>query len=136
MLEGFEPLTIATGGMRMTVTKNGVSFSKGALEKLHCAQYVIPLIDRAGKRFAIAACKEEAKNAKRFYRDGGTADGVRWNERDLITTLSDLVGKNLEEHGITVDGIYSGEDDALIFDLNNARPSRKRRGAAEGTERG
>lgn len=127
MLDGFEPLTIASGGIRMTVTRNGVSFSKGALEKLRCTEFVLPLIDRVGKRFAIVTCGEGAKNAKAFYRGGEVADGVRWNERDLIATFSKLVGKNLEENGVTIDGVYSEEDDALVFDFNRARPSRKRK---------
>ncbi|WP_346674654.1 hypothetical protein [Enorma phocaeensis] len=127
MLTGFEPLTIASGGMRMTVTRNGVSFSKGAVEKLHGTGYVQPMIDRAGKRFAIVACGEDAENAKKFFRGGDISNGVRWNERDLITTFSVLVGKDLENEGVTVDGVYLEEDDALIFDFNNAHASRKPR---------
>lgn len=127
MLTGFEPLTIASGSMRMTITKNGVSFSKGALEKLRCTEYVCPLIDRAGKRFAIVPCDMNDQNAKKFYRGGSKADGVRWNERDLILTFSNLIDKDLEKEGITVEGIYSEHEDALIFDFHDARPSRKRR---------
>lgn len=123
MLEGFEPIKLVTGTPTMSVTKNGVAFNKTAVEKLGCPPFAIPMIDRAGSRFAIVARDYEENDTKRFYQKGrDTSNGVRWNNNDLIATFESMMGWNIEQMGVKVKGVYSEIDRAIIFDLHEASP--------------
>lgn len=123
MLEGFEPIKLVAGTPTMSVTKNGVSFNKTTVEKLDCPPYVIPMIDRIRRRFAIVARDYEGSDAKKFYQNGrDTSNGVRWNNNDLIATFDSMMGWNIDQTGMKVKGVYLEDDRAIIFDLNEANP--------------
>ena len=96
MLEGFEPLVIASGTPYITVTRNGVAFNKPVLEKMERADFVQFFIDRNGRRFAICPCGKDEINAIKFYRGRDLSDGVRMNNSDLRETLAGLAGKDPE----------------------------------------
>ena len=124
MLEGFEPLVIASGTPYITVTKNGVAFNKSIIEKMERADFVQFFVDRNGRRFAICPCGKDEINAIRFYRGRNLSDGVRMNNSDLRETLSDLAGKDPEE-GFRAKGSYNPAEHAIIFDLSATEPVRK-----------
>lgn len=123
MLEGFEPLVIASGTPFMTVTKNGVSFNKSVIEKLEKSEYIQLFIDRNERRFAIAACTEDAKNAVKFYRGREISDGIRMNNSDLRATLLELAEKDSDDC-FRARGFYQHSDHAIIFDLAATEPIR------------
>lgn len=123
MLEGFEPMKLVTGTPTMSVTKNGVAFNKTAIEKLGCPPFAIPMLDRAGNRFAIVGRDYEDNDTKRFYQNGReTSSGVRWNNNDLIATFENMMGWNIAHMGVKVKGRYSEDDRAIIFELYDAEP--------------
>lgn len=127
MLDGFEIIDTVSGVPSVSITKNGVSFNKSTIEKLHCPEYVVSLLDRTGCRFAIVPCSPNDRGARSFYKkDKELSYGVRWNNYDLRSTLETLMEWNLNNCGWKIAGTYSEADDALIFDLRNAEPLSRR----------
>ena len=124
MLDGFEPLVIASGTPYLAVTKNGVAFNKSVVEKMEKAEFIQLFIDRNGRRFAISKCEKDDENSLRFYRGRDVSDGVRMNNSDLRETLSDLAQKD-SNAGFRVRGSYQPQEHALIFDLSDPEPIRK-----------
>lgn len=123
MLTGFETLILASGTPYMTVTKNGASFNKSCVEKMEMAPYVLPLIDRAGKRFAIVHCDMDEPGAQKFFRGRDISNGVRWGNTDFLTTVSEIVGVSYGE-GFRVNASFDPDERALIFDLSDPLPVR------------
>lgn len=126
MLDGFETIKLVTGTPTMSVTKNGVSFNKTAIEKLGKPSYVIPMLDRIRNRFAIVGVDYEVEDARKFYQSGrDTSQGVRWNNNDLISTLEAITAWNTTKTGMKVKGRYDEDDRAIIFNLDEAEPIEK-----------
>lgn len=122
MLKGFEPLIVASGIPRVTISRNGVSFNKATVEKMGKAPYVCVLIDRPGRRFAISPDEgEDSISRMDFFRPGAEiSNGVRWNSSDLKQTFHDLMGWDVEHQTMRADGFFDAESRAIIFDLNEA----------------
>jgi len=133
LLEGFEPIKRVKGVPTVTISKDGVAFTTAILEKLGKPHYVIPMIDRSGRRFAIVASNHETDDTRLFYKQGRKSSyGIRWSDRDLRSTLATMMGWNLKSCGYRVEGVYDFEENAFIFDLNKAKPYGK--GAADERE--
>ena len=131
MLEGFEKYNVSPGLVSMTITPNGIGFSKTAVERMERCEYVIVMIDYAGKRFAVQRSDEDEEGSSKFYR-GGRNVSVRWNNKELINTLCGLMNWDISDHSYKVNGVYSRDDNALIFDLKTAEPSSRNRKEVDG----
>lgn len=126
LLDKFEIIDSVTGVPSISITKNGISFNKGTLEKLARPAYVQALIDKQNKQIAIVPCDENDRGSRFFYKEGrDTANGVRWNNFDLRTTVETMMGWDLSDGGWKSAGIFSEEDNALIYDLNSAEPIKR-----------
>ena len=134
VLEGFEPIKRVKGIPTVTISKDGVAFTSAVIEKMGRPPYVIPMIDRIGKRFAIVASEVETDDTRPFYNEGRKPSyGKRWSDRDLRATLTDMMGWDVGVRGYRVEGAYGFEENAFVFDLKHAKPYGK--GAAgEGEE--
>lgn len=119
MLEGFERYNYSIGTSSITLSDNGVAFSKTAVIKMNKCEYVVLLINYSERKLAIKKCDQEEEGAIAFYNSSKKLVSVRWNNRELQKTLSNLMGWELKD-GVAykIDGTYSHEDEALIFDLN------------------
>ncbi|MDO4183370.1 MAG: hypothetical protein Q4E12_07195 [Coriobacteriia bacterium] len=132
-LDGFEPIKRIKGVASMSVSKDGVSFTTAVIEKMGKPRYVTPLIDRNTQRFAIVSSDTETDDTRLFYKEGRKSQyGIRWSDRDIRSTLGEMMGWNLEESGYRVAGFFDYDDNAFIFDLKEAKPYGK--GAAKGEE--
>lgn len=122
MLQGFTPFNFDEGVPFVSITKNGVTFNKGVVKKLDCPQYVLLLINTQTKQIAIQVCSKEVDRAVAFFNDEKkkNAFSVRWNGRDLINTITLMTGWNLDKEGFKAEGILIPEEQAILFDLNNA----------------
>ena len=48
---------------------------------------------------------------------------VRWNNKDLLTTLSAMMGWDLDTtDGYRIDGKYYEDENVMIYDLRQAKP--------------
>jgi len=123
-LDGFETYEVVKGTPSMTVTRNGIAFNQAAVLRLQSAPRVHLLLDREGRRFAIAACDEDEPGTLPFHREGSpTSKGVRWNNTDLRLTLGDVAQVDTERQGFKAAGVFhSSPSPALEFDLKNLSP--------------
>lgn len=122
-LEGFEVITFGNSGAYVSITRNGLTFNKAALEKVNGAPHVVLLVNRESKQFAIKPCNPSDPNALPFTAQKPTSPNVRWNSKDLLRLFSGLMSWEIEKcNGYRVYGEYMKSDKALVFDLNKAMP--------------
>lgn len=121
MLEGFKKFNFNEGVPYVSVTSNGVTFSKSVVMKLNYPKYVVFLIDESSKRIALQVCEETEANAVAFYKQKkSNVISVRWNGRDLLNTIKNMMQWNLEKASYRTDGELIPKENAMIFDLNKA----------------
>lgn len=122
-LEGFEIITFGNSGAYVSITKNGITFNKVALEKVNGASHVLLMVNRDMKQFAIKPCTPNDPSALPFTAQKPNTPNVRWNSKDLLRLFSGLMTWNLEKcNGFRVNGEYIKADKALLFDLRKAIP--------------
>ena len=86
--DDFKQLEKVSGRAILTVTKNGVSFSKQVLSKLSYPNYVQVFISQSKKLLGIRACDEFTENAIKFVnKDKEKAEG-------LIKELKEVMDKD------------------------------------------
>lgn len=117
-LSGFKAFNFNEGVPYVSITSNGVTFNKSVVMKLDYPEYAVLLIDEESKRIAVQACDADSPNAVQFYKEKKSkVISVRWNGRDLLNTLQDMMGWNLREKAYRIDGILLKDERAMLFDL-------------------
>ncbi|MCI7685433.1 MAG: hypothetical protein MSS24_01710 [Clostridiales bacterium] len=119
MLKGFEKYNMSPGLAAITITPNGIGFSKTAVQRMNKCEYVVVLIDYSGKRFAVQKCGKSEEGATRFYRGQKTV-AVRWNNKELTKTLCSMMNWDIGKNTYKVNGDYDPEEEAIVFDLSTA----------------
>lgn len=124
MLDGYEIVSFGNSGVSASITKNGVTFNKMAIEKLANANYVLLYVNREKRCFAIKGCAQTDANAIAFVAGRkAKAASIRWNSKELLRLFSGLMDWELDKcTGYKVAGEYNKGEKALLFDMNNAVP--------------
>ena len=124
VLDSFVSYNFNAGSPYVSITNNGITFNKAVVIKLGYQRYVVLLVDAEGKRIAVQACSDTTTNAIAFYKEKKSkVICVRWNGRDLLNTIQEITGWKLKQSGgYRVDGILLKEENAILFDLKEARP--------------
>lgn len=121
LLDGFKAFDFNEGSPYLSATKNGINFNKSVILKLNKPEYVVFLINKETKQVAVQVCKKETPNAIQFYKEKASGVlSVRWNGKDLLNTISEMMGWNLENHAYRVDGTLLEDENAILFDLTSA----------------
>jgi hypothetical protein len=118
-LEDFKKINLAPGNPSISVTSNGITFNKAAIVKLDEAEKVNLFINENDKALAVAPSADDDK-ALNFLKKGKKVMSVRWNNKDLLQSLEDLMGWSLSDTGYRVQGYFDREQNALFFDLKSA----------------
>lgn len=118
MFENFKKINLTVGLATITLSANGLSFSKTSISKLGCAKRVNILLNEESKQLAIQACSDDDTEGTPFAKNKNV-QFVRWNNRDFIKTISRLIGVNLGANNYRIEGEYISSENALLFDLNN-----------------
>lgn len=124
VLEGFTAFDFDIGVASASITANGVTFNKAVIAKMGFPPYVRLLISEEQKQIAIQVCDEYTPHAIAFYKEKGENEvfrSVRWNSRDLLNSISDMMDWDLKEVAHRVDGKLFPQEKAMIFDLAKAR---------------
>ena len=124
LLDGFAAFDFDVGVASASITANGVTFNKAVIAKLGFPPYVRLLINEEQKQIAIQVCDETTPRAVAFYKEKGENEvfrSVRWNSRDLLNSLSELMEWDLKEMAHRVDGKLFPLEQVMIFDLTKAR---------------
>lgn len=119
MLEGFKQYNMTIGTASVSITENGIAFSKTTIVKMDKVPYVKLFIDEGNKRIAIQKAKKEDEGAINFYSNQKIVS-VRWNNKELLKTIARMMDWELSGNVYKVDGDYIAEDEAMIFDLKEA----------------
>lgn len=118
---GFSPFDFDEGLPYVSVTKHGITFNKGVVLKLGKPSRVTLLINSNTKQIAICGCSEDTPRSNAFYKENNRGVlSVRWNIKDLLNTIQDMMGWNLELEAYRVEGQLLKEEGAMLFDFNNA----------------
>lgn len=123
MLEGFVKYDISVGPISVTITSNGLSFSKTAVIRMDKCAYVTFHIDESGKRIAIQKSSADEESAVKFLESEKKSISVRWNNHDLLKTLSKMMNWDLSQNSYKAEGEYIPEENAIIFSLKEAKSS-------------
>lgn len=123
VLDGFVAFNFNEGVPYVSITNNGVTFNKAVVMKLNYPAFVQLLINDNSRQIALLPCHENAFNAVSFYKPkNNNVISVRWNAKDLLNTLKDLMGWDLTQEAYKVDGAFVKDENVMLFDLNQATP--------------
>lgn len=89
--------------------------------KLNYPNYVVLLINTTEKKIVLQSCDSSTPNSTVFYKskyDDPKPLSVRWNAKDLLQTLSQMMEWNLEMKSYRIYGELLPESNAMLFDLN------------------
>lgn len=112
----FKPMERISGRAMMTVTKNGVSFSKQAVAKLSYPHYVQIFINKKNRLLGVKACEESDPNSIKFVNSSKEkVDYVRWNNNDFTSEINSVVSKDVAEKGYKIEAEYLEDENALLF---------------------
>ena len=125
MLEGFKQYNMAVGTSSVSITDNGIAFSKAAIIRMGKPEYVIFMIDEEGKRIAIQKAKKDDDGAIPFYSEKKIIS-VRWNNKELLKTIATMMNWELSGNVYKAEGDYISSEEAIIFDLNTATQSQSK----------
>ena len=124
-LDSFKPKKLVAGSPFISVSINGISLNKSAVDRLDYAEYVRILIDEDAKELAIQICDENDPNRESFVKPEKKKETqyVRWNNREFIKQLQSWApSKELETSGFKVAGEYLPEEKAFLFIFSKAIP--------------
>lgn len=121
-LSTFKKYYVTSGSPSISITKNGITFSKAAIMKLNRAPFVTLLIDDDQRLMAVRKAEDGEDGSTSFFTSKKKVISVRWNNRELLTTMSQMMDWELEKGGFRVQAEYDKENEALFFDLNEAVP--------------
>ena len=122
ILDGFTAFNFNEGAPYVSITKNGVTFNKGVIMKLKNPAYVVLLINAKAKQIAIQVCESETPNSTPFFTEDKKSNqlSVRWNGRDLLNTIREMMGWDLSSESYKVLGTHLIEESAMLFELDGA----------------
>ena len=123
LLENFKPFNFNEGVPYVSITNHGITFNKSVVMKLDYPKFALLLIDANSKQIAVKSSSELVPNAVPFYKEKkSNVISVRWNGRDLLNTIQEMMGWDLEKNSFRIDGSLLKEENAMIFDLKTAKP--------------
>lgn len=121
VIEGFTIFDYQEGVPYVSITKNGVTFNKAVVMKMGFPKSVNLLINYESKKIAIKPCKENDKNAVRFYgKKKSGAISARLNGKYLIKTIEEMMNWNLDNEAYRVEARFLNEENMMLFDFNKA----------------
>ena len=120
MLQGFKKFDLSIGPISVSITNNGLNFSKTAVVRMNKCSYVTFHIDEDGQRIAIQEATKDEESAVKFFDEKKKAIAVRWNNQDLLNTISRMMGWDLSMESYKALGEFLPEEKAIIFDLTKS----------------
>ena len=121
-LQNFTAFDFTEGAAYASITKNGITFNKAVMSKLNLPRYALLLINSTEQQIAIQGHDFEVPKSVPFYKNSDKkAVSVRWNGKDLLNTLAEMMDWDLSNDSFRVDGKLLSEDRAILFDLKQAK---------------
>ncbi len=112
------------GTPSISVTKNGITFSKSAIAKIDYPKYVKIYLNENSAQMAIKPCDDTDDDKVSFVKtDKKTINNVRWNNREFNKQIIKLMDVSIDGNAFRIDAEYISEENILLFDLKNHRVS-------------
>ena len=122
----FKPLDRVAGKPTISVTKNGVGFSKQALSRLDYSHYVQMFINKVDRLLGIRPCSKDDQGAIKFVPEKKEKiDSLRWFNPTFKENIQSLVSNELVNLNFGCEGVYLAEENTLLFDFTKAYPLEK-----------
>lgn len=123
-LDGFKVFDFSEGYPYVSITKHGITFNKSVILKLSKPEYVVLYINEETKQIAIQACDKDTPKATPFYKEKKSGlISARWNGKDIMNTILEMTGWDLENYIYRIDGELLKEERAMIFDFSKPNVS-------------
>ena len=119
MLEGFKKVNLTSGLPYVSITDNGITFSKNAVIKMGKPKNVVLLMNEEKKMIAVQICDANEEGSIQFFKNIKSIN-VRINNKDFIYTLSRLMNWNIKEEGYRILGDWYENEQVMIVDLTKA----------------
>lgn len=112
----------------VTVGQNGLSFNVKTADVLHRAAFVRVLLNEKTRQLAVQAVLALDPQSTLFFRpEVFKHNRIKINSRSMVRKIRAAAGWK-EDDTWNITGVYSAEDDAIIYDLQRAfKPSRRGR---------
>ena len=121
LLDNFTVFNFKEGVPYVSITTNGFTFNRSVVMKLNYPNNVLLLLNIEEQQIAIVPCDEAEENATSFYKPKKSEIiSVRWNGKDLLNTLQDMMGWDLSKQTYKVEGYHLKEENAMLFDFKKA----------------
>lgn len=121
----FQPLDRVAGKPAISVTKNGVGFSKQTLSRLEYSHYVQMFINKTDKQIGVRKCDKDSPGALKFVPETkNKVDSLRWSNPVFTDDVRKLVSNELSAGNFICEGEFIEDEGmpALLFDFTKARP--------------
>lgn len=124
-LEGFRYFDFKDDTPRMHVHKDRVEFSAGVTHALGFPDRCIFLFHDDTKRCAIQAVAVDDIRGVAYYEEDNMPDSenITWHNKQLANEIAGIGGLDLEKGSYVVTGYPLLDEDAVMFDLNSAKPA-------------
>lgn len=123
-MDGFKPFVFGNTGPTISITKNGVTFNKVAVDKLGKPPYAQLLINEHTKMLAVKRTVANDPLAVPFCAANKKGvPSVRWNSKELLKAICSMTDWDLSASGCTgykVFASYDKSENALMIDLSTA----------------
>ena len=108
----------------VTIGRNGLSFNVKTADVLHRTTFVRVLLNAETGQLAVQAAPTLAPQSTPFFRpEVFKSNRIKINSRSMARQIRAVAGWGEDDTWNTA-GVYSANDDAIIFDLQRAvRPS-------------
>ena len=127
-LGGFKKISLMQGDAFVSITNNATAFSKNVVLKMKSPEHIVVLFNEETCQIAIQACDGTDSDSIPFLKKGKkAANGARTNNRELQNSLARRMNWDIENNIYRISGVYYDEDQAMIFDLKDARPMQKKK---------
>lgn len=120
------PLEKVAGKIAINVRGSTIAFSKQLISKLRYPKYVQIFVNNVEKKLAMRVCNEFDDNALKFVpADKKTVNSIRWNNPAFTKSITALVPESCFNTDFTCTGEFYEDEDAVLFDMNEAIPLSK-----------
>lgn len=120
-LSKFQPYNLISGAATLSITKNGLTLSKAAVQKMGTPRYAKLLINDTDKMVAFMVCEELGEGCFDFIKDPAKeSTHFRLNNKELLFTLCNLMNWSTSDVAMRVNCEWIQEDGILLARLNEA----------------
>jgi len=122
-LDKFRPYEKVSGVASISLTKNGLGFSKTAVIKMGRPNFLELLINDDDKQLAFVATNTQGANVYRCMAGKSEKDSAnfRINAKDLLYTISAMMSCSIDELNFRVVGEFFDNNRIMLVDLKKAK---------------